>query len=86
MIFVLGILDILAGLSLLLVKFNIFPVITALFGLYVLIKALVFLRSFASIVDIIVVIIFIITLLGSFNILSLCALFWLIQKGFFSLF
>ena len=83
---ILGVLDIIAALSLFLLKFSLAPWFAAIFAIYLLIKAVIFFRDFASIIDIFVVIIFVNALLGSFNILSWLAIIWLLQKGILSLF
>lgn len=84
--FLLGIVDLLAALSFLLYKWDIlfFPLF---FAIYLIVKGLLFLNSITSIIDIIVGITFIVTMsIGYFGIISWLCIFWLVQKGIVSLF
>lgn len=87
MLFILGILDILAGVTLFSLKFSSFFLpIAFLFGVYLIIKSLIFFKTFASVVDILVGIIIILATLGEYNILTYLSIVWLLQKGLLSLF
>ncbi|MDP3728118.1 MAG: hypothetical protein Q8R18_01555 [bacterium] len=86
-VIILGILDILAGLSIFTINFSWGPMFIGFCSLYLIAKSLPYLKSFASIMDIIVAGIFIFALLGYANtIISAIAALWLIQKGVVSLF
>ncbi|HIH15776.1 MAG TPA: hypothetical protein HA360_04695 [Nanoarchaeota archaeon] len=86
-VILLGILDIIAALSIFTINFSWGPVLISFSILYLLAKSLPFLKSFASIMDIIVAGIFILALLGYANtIINALAALWLIQKGIMSLF
>ena len=85
-VYLLGILDLLAGMSLLLLKFdiNFFPLF---FASLLVIKGMAFIKNIASIVDLTCGLFFFYTLYsGSFLILMYLAAMWLIQKGIFSFF
>jgi hypothetical protein len=84
-IYLLGILDILAGLSLFSLRFEVGYFIAALFTVYLFLKSLVFIKNWASYIDLIVVVLFIIALVGNFNFLTYIGVLWLLQKGAFSL-
>ena len=81
----LGILDILSALSFTLLKFNVGKSIAWFFVIYVVIKAFIFIKDFASLVDLIAVIFFILAIFNIFPAISWVFVFWLTQKGFFSL-
>ncbi|MSR86496.1 hypothetical protein EXS74_03825 [Candidatus Woesearchaeota archaeon] len=86
-VFILGLLDILAGLSIFTLGFSWGPVLISFLVLYLLAKSLPFITSPASIVDISVALVFIIAILGYSNTIlnAICAI-WLIQKGVVSFF
>ena len=87
LVFLLGILDILAGLSIFTVGFSWGTTLVLLSIFYLLIKSIPFITSPASMVDFSVAIVFIAALMGYFSTLlnAICAI-WLIQKGVVSLF
>ncbi len=86
-VFILGILDILAGLSIFTLKFSWGPMLIGFFSMYLIIKSLPFLKSIASILDICAAGIFIFALMGyAYTALSVIAALWLIQKGIISFF
>ena len=86
-VILLGILDIVAALSIFTINFSWGPVLISFSILYLLAKSLPYLKSFASIMDICVAGIFILALLGYANtIINALAALWLIQKGIMSLF
>lgn len=81
----LGIIDILAAISLALLYWDIHFIPYVLLGLF-LIKAILFFASVASFIDIIASIIFVLAIMGiMFNILSWIAALWILQKGIISL-
>ncbi len=84
---ILGIVDLLAALSILLLKFNITPKIMVLtLAAYLIIKGVIFIKSLTSWADIAAGIIMILAFYGWFNILTWAAAVWLTQKGLISLF
>jgi len=84
MIRLLGILDILSGIMMILLKY--FSLDFAwIFVFYLGIKSLIFIKSIVSIIDLVAVFFFILALFGIYNILTLVFAVWIIQKGFFSL-
>lgn len=85
-VILLGILDILAGISIFALKFSWGAPIVWFFVMYLIAKSLPFLKSVASIIDIIVACIFIFGILGQWNILTYLGALWLIQKGIVSFF
>jgi hypothetical protein len=83
----LGILDIFAGLSIFsLLFFSWGPMLVCCTSLYLIAKSLPFIKSFASIVDIIVAVIFIAAILGHSSIITYLGSVWLLQKGIASFF
>ncbi len=84
-VYLLGILDILVGISLLLLKFNV-EFIPIFFAGFVAVKGLAFIKNIASIADIACGFIFFYAIYsGYFGIFAYMAVIWLIQKGVFSL-
>ena len=85
-VILLGILDILAGLSIFTINFSWGPTLIGFSSLYLIIKSLPFLKSIASIIDICAAAVFIFALMDlAHTALSALAALWLIQKGIFSL-
>ena len=87
MLFILGLLDILAGVTLFSIKFS--PVLlplTLLFAFYLIGKSIAYFKTFASVVDIFVGIIMIFAVLDIYNIFTYLSILWLLQKGILSLF
>lgn len=83
-IYLFGLLDILAGISLLLLKFNV-DFYGLIFASYLVVKGIIFLRYLVSIADIIAGLTFFYAIYtGHFNIVSYIVIIWLIQKGVFS--
>ena len=80
-----GLLDIIAALSVVLLKFDIFIWLSLVLGIYLIIKSLIFIKSLASWIDLICGIGMIISFIGFFSGFSWLVLIWLIQKGIFSL-
>ena len=80
-----GILDVLAALSVVLLKLDIFVWISLFLGVYLIIKSLIFFKSVASWIDLICGIVIIVSFFGFFSVLSWVVALWLAQKGFFSL-
>ena len=83
-IYLLGLLDLLAGISLLLLKFGV-DFYGVVFASYLMVKGLLFIKNIVSAFDIISSIIFFYSLyFGYFGILFYLAAAWLLQKGIFS--
>lgn len=86
-VLLLGILDILAGLSIFSLSLNWGSAVVAFFAFYLIVKSLPYLKNPASIADLCVAIVFIAALLGYANvILNAISAIWLIQKGVVSFF
>ncbi len=81
-VILLGLLDIVAGLTMFSLKFSTFLTPLAwIFTIIIFGRSLLYIKSFASVVDIIVSIIFIFSLIGFYNIATYIGIIWLIQKG-----
>lgn len=81
----LGLLDITAALVLFLMKFGVGETFGILFGIYLILKGLIFF-SLVGIIDTVVGIFLILGGLGNYIGFSWIFVFWLIQKGFVSLY
>jgi hypothetical protein len=84
-----GIMDLFAALILILEAMGICPLRPALgFALYLFLKGMMFKGDLASVIDmiisILIVILFFVGAVGSFSILTLIAVLYLLQKAFFS--
>tara|TARA_Y100000310_G_C20377371_1_gene666374 strand:+ start:425 stop:739 length:315 start_codon:yes stop_codon:yes gene_type:complete len=84
-IYILGILDILAGLSLFALRFEVGYFVAALFTIYLFLKSLVFIKSWPSYLDLAVVLLFVLAIVGNYNFFTYLGVLWLLQKGAFSL-
>ena len=85
-VILLGILDIISALSIFTLGFSWGPTFVWFSIVYLLIKSIPFIKSFASIIDIIVAIIFIVAILTHPSIITYIGSVWLIQKGIISFF
>jgi hypothetical protein len=82
-----GILDLIAGVILILLKFNLVSYTIAwIFIIYLILKGLIFIKSIASILDIVSSVFMILAVYGFYNVITWIFVLWLIQKGFFSFF
>ena len=81
----LGLVDLLAALSLFMLKYNMFKSFALILGLIVLFKSIIFLDLFMTSMDIFSFLFIILGYFGIFNIFSWIAIVWLVQKGFSSL-
>jgi len=82
--FVLGIFDLLAGIFI--AGYMFFHIkIAWIFGLYLVIKGIVFIKDVASVVDLIAGIVFFLVYFGVFSWSLVFVVVWLLQKGIFSL-
>ena len=87
LVFILGVLDVLAGLSIFTLDFSWGSALITFFIVYLLAKSLPYITSPASIIDFFVAVVFIIALVGYSNsILNAVCAIWLIQKGIVSFF
>lgn len=86
-VFILGTLDILSGLSIFTLGFSWGPALISFLVLYLIAKSLPYITNPASMVDLSVAVVYIVALLGYSNTIlnAICAL-WLIQKGVVSFF
>ena len=85
--FILGIIDIIAAISLFFVKWNLLISVAWIATGIIFVKAIAFIKSFASIMDLIIVVISVLALLGiMYNIATYIAIVWLLQKGISSFF
>jgi len=80
-----GVLDLFAALVLFLLGFGIWKTLGIIFGVYLILKGLVFL-SFVSMVDILTGVLMILAGSGNYINFSWVFIFWLVQKGFVSLY
>ncbi len=86
-VFILGIIDIIAGVSLFFARWDFLTQVCWFATAFIAIKSIAFIKSFASIVDLIVVVITILALTGVFyNWITYVGIVWLLQKGIGSFF
>ena len=84
MIQIFGVIDLLAALSFLLLKFNV-KFIPIIFAVYLIVKGLIFFTSIVSWVDVVCGILMLIAFYFGFSNFMWIAVLWIAQKGFFSL-
>ena len=80
----LGLLDVIAAITLFIMKFDVWLMLGLIFGIYLLFKRVIFFSA-ASIVDIIAGILMLFAYSGSYMPLNWIFSIWLLQKGFFSM-
>jgi len=80
----LGLMDFLAAVSLILLRFDVGQGLAYFFGIWLLIKGIIFIKSFAGVLDLICAIIILFAAYGYLNILTILAILWLLQKSIFS--
>jgi len=80
-----GLLDILSAVFLFLMKFGTGEVIGMMLGIYLILKGLIFF-SFVGVVDVFTGILMVIAGTGNYIVFSWIMIFWLVQKGFVSLY
>ena len=86
-VFLLGLLDILAALSIFTLQFSWGAPLVIFSVIYLVIKSLPYLKSFASIIDLLVACIFLFAVFGyAVPLLNVLGSLWLIQKGVISFF
>ncbi len=81
----LGILDLLGAVFIVLLRWNIGAEIALVISVLLGIKALIFLKSWASIIDLASVVILVLAVFGHYYFFSWLFSIWLIQKAAFSL-
>ncbi|MBL7147810.1 MAG: hypothetical protein ISS82_03220 [Nanoarchaeota archaeon] len=81
----LGVIDLLAALSIILLKFNLGTSFALIIAIVLLIKSLLFIFNIVSIIDIISVVFIFLAIFGIFTVVTWIAFFWLLQKAVFSL-
>jgi hypothetical protein len=84
---ILGLIDIIAGFLIILLKWELFPYLALLIGLSILVKALLFFTSdtIVSMIDIFCVCFLFLGLIGVYFYFTWLFSIWFFQKGFFSL-
>jgi len=84
---ILGLIDIIAGLLIILLKWELFPYLALLIGLSILIKALLFFTTDAvvSMIDIFCICFLFLGVAGVYFYFTWLFAIWFFQKGFFSL-
>ena len=82
----LGFLDFFSGLLLLILQFHHWTALGLWFGLYLLVKGIVFISNVVSMMDILAGIMMILAAGGYTFPFTWVFVLWLLQKGFFSLF
>jgi len=85
-VFILGLLDILAACSFLFLKFGFMESFAVFFMFFLIIKGVLFIKNIVSILDIVCGVFLILAYFDVFNIVSWICFVWLLQKGVFSLF
>ena len=82
---ILGLLDIISGVFLGLGYFGFFKEVALVFAFYLLVKSIIFIKGFASIVDLITAVVFFLVIYGINGAWVWIFVLWLLQKGFISL-
>jgi len=85
LVLLLGIMDILAGLSLAILKFKVFNLAWFFVG-YLILKAIIFFNPFGSLMDVLSAIFIALAMFQIYNFLTWLFVLWLIQKGILSFF
>lgn len=83
---ILGVFDLLAALSIILLRFGITKTMALALAIYLIIKGIIFIKSIPSMVDIAAGLLIILAFYGHFTFLAWIAAVWLTQKGVISLF
>ena len=82
----LGVMDIIAGITFILAQWNFGYYVGLILAIYIVIKSLIFITDFASIIDLIGGVYLLLIIFGIHEIFAVVFLLWFVQKGFFSLF
>lgn len=83
---ILGMLDIAAAVTLLLLRWDMGQILGIILGIYLLVKSMYFLTDVSSIVDIGAGIFLILAAIGFYHVITYIFVLWLLQKGVSSLF
>ena len=87
MLKLLGLIDLLGALLHYLVRYDIFHELAIIVGIIISVKAVIFFKDVASIIDLITALILVLGGFGYYSgILAVFGAVWLLQKSFFSLF
>ena len=81
----LGLLDLIIGLHLILLKWDFFPSLGIVFAVYLFIKSIAFFHDVASIVDLLTAVIYTLAVYDIYFSFTWIFSLWLLQKSFFSL-
>ncbi len=82
---ILGLVDLVSGVIILVLKFGFFQEIGLLLSIILGIKSIIFIKDIASIIDLITAVFFCLASLGFYFSFTWMFSIWLLQKGFFSL-
>lgn len=82
----LGFMDLVAGMVLFLMKFQVAESWGVVIGLFLLAKALVFITDVVSVMDLLAAIVLLLASQGYYYFFTWIFVLWLLQKGFFSFF
>lgn len=83
---ILGVLDLLSGIVLIVLRFAPLKVIPGLLAVYLIVKSIIFLKNISSVIDLIAAIHIIFAMFGNYYSLTWLFVLWLLQKGVFSLY
>lgn len=81
----LGLIDLLAAVFIILLKFHIGENIAVIIAIILLIKSIIFLTSFISLIDILAGVFLLLAAYGHYYFFTWIFALWLLQKAFFSL-
>jgi len=81
----LGLLDIIAGFIILILKFGFFQEVGLIFALYLALKGLIFIKDISSVIDIITAVFLFLAAINFYFSFTWIFSIWLFQKGIFSL-
>ena len=86
LVYIFGLLDIVAGITFLLLKFKVFLILTLIIIVLLTIKSLFYLSDFASWLDLISALMMLLAIIGYYPALNYAFVLWLLQKGIRSFF
>ena len=81
----LGLLDILSGLIIIILKFGVFPELGLFLSIFLGIKSLIFIKDIASVLDLITAVFLCLAALGFYFSFTWIFSIWLLQKGLITL-
>lgn len=85
-VIILGLVDLLAAASFLFLKYGFLENWAVFFMFFLIVKGLVFIKSFVSVFDVVCGVFLIMAYFGIYNVMTWICFVWLLQKGIFSLF